>query len=100
DAAPFQKAGDASTAAAVETLRSEGFDAATASRLAGKYPIDQILRQLDWIDAREAKRNRLGMLRVAIEEDWTKPGDEQLRRRNRESRSESQIREARERLSD
>jgi hypothetical protein len=88
DAASFEKSADATIAAAVEALRAEGFDASTANRLAGKHPIERILRQLDWIDAREAKRNRLGMLRVAIEQDWTKPTDEKLRHRNRESRSE------------
>lgn len=58
---------------AAELLCDQGFDSVTARRLAERYPIERILRQLDWIDRRGTKRNRLGMLRLAIEQDWSKP---------------------------
>ena len=59
--------------AAAEILRREGFDQATAERLANRYAIERITEQIEWIDRRSVKRNRLGMLRLAIEQDWGKP---------------------------
>lgn len=105
DAVPFKKKHEqdpAATAAAIATLREQGFDPRTAERLATAYPIDRVLRQTDWIDSRRVRQNRLGMLRVAIEEDWPKPGAAatQLRRRNSrpDERAADPLSEARERL--
>lgn len=60
-------------AVAFERLRAEGFDEGTAQRLASAYPVEQIERQIDWIGLRKIRTNRLGMLRAAIERDWTRP---------------------------
>jgi hypothetical protein len=60
-------------AAAVELLVKTGFTAACAQHLAGKRPLEVIQRQLAWFPLRHCSRNRLGMLRSAIEFDWSKP---------------------------
>lgn len=54
-------------------LLSEGFDSKTATYLASSYPKEQIARQCRWLRKRKINRNRLGMLRKAIEEDWPEP---------------------------
>ncbi len=54
-------------------LRSEGFDDKTAGHLAGTYTAEHIQQQLAWISLRTPARNRLGMLRKAIEENWPCP---------------------------
>lgn len=54
-------------------LRSEGFNDKTALHLAGTYTAEQIQQQLAWISLRTPARNRLGMLRKAIEENWPCP---------------------------
>ena len=79
---PFEERKDASQVAAIELLEREGFDPATAHKLAETFPVEQILRQIDWIDERHVRRNRIGMLRMAIEQDWSKPTAEKLRRLN------------------
>ncbi len=61
------------TAASFEELRKEGFDEQAARAIATKYSADRILRQIEWIGLRRARRNRLGLLRRAIEQDWAKP---------------------------
>src|SRR5262249_685272 len=48
------------------------FDSATSMRLAS-HPLERIQRQIGWMDSRTVTRNKLGMLRKAIEEDWPKP---------------------------
>ncbi len=65
-------------AATFERLKEAGFDAVAAKSLALRYPFDRVERQINWIDGRNAKRNRLGMLRKAIEGDWAKPSGEKL----------------------
>jgi len=54
-------------------LRDAGFDEATARELSGSRGFDEIQRQIDWLDARNPHDNRLGMLRKAIEQNWSKP---------------------------
>lgn len=61
------------TKEAVSLLLSAGFDRKTANHLAMSYPSDRIKRQVSWISLRSAAKNRLGMLRRSIEEDWPKP---------------------------
>jgi hypothetical protein len=56
-----------------ESLRKAGFDVATARRLALERSEDVIRRQIAWLPRRTVNRNRLGLLRRAIEEDWPKP---------------------------
>jgi hypothetical protein len=60
-------------AVSFEKLRVEGFDAKAANFLASTYPSEQIERQIHWLDGRQIKSNRLGMLRSAIEQDWAAP---------------------------
>jgi len=70
-----------------ERLKAEGFDDTAAQVIAKRYPPEQINRQIRWIDDRRIKANRLGMLRAAIDQDWSEPGrsrdpDPKLRQRN------------------
>jgi len=60
-------------AAAFSKLRGAGFDTTAAQAIASKHPLDQIERQLGWIEFRQVKRTRLGLLRTAIEQDWPDP---------------------------
>ena len=60
-------------AAAVEALVKAGFDEATAQRLSRKHSLEVIRRQVDWLPLRSSNRNRLGLLRRAIEGDWPRP---------------------------
>lgn len=56
-----------------ELLRRAGFDQKAACQLAAKSPLEVIQRQVEWLPLRHTTRNRLGLLRRAIEEDWPKP---------------------------
>jgi len=54
-------------------LRKTGFDDQTARTLSRKRGLKEIQCQIHWIDARNPRDNRLGMLRRAIEDNWPKP---------------------------
>jgi len=58
---------------AFSRLKEEGFDRTTAKHLAETYPPLRIVEQCDWLSLRNATRNRLGLLRKSIEENWPKP---------------------------
>ena len=60
-------------AAAVALLVKQGFDEPAARHLAQRRSLEVIQRQIEWLALRHASRNRLGMLRKAIEQDWLKP---------------------------
>jgi hypothetical protein len=60
-------------AATLERLKAEGFDAKAAQAIAWGYPAERIERQIRWLDSRNIKSNRLGMLRASIEQDWPAP---------------------------
>jgi hypothetical protein len=51
----------------------EGFDGKTAERLAAERSLDEVRNQIAWLPERGVSRNRLGMLRRAIEENWPRP---------------------------
>ncbi len=59
--------------AAATALARAGFDQATADWLAGELDADVIDRQLAWLPRRSVSRNRLGLLRRALVEDWPEP---------------------------
>ncbi len=68
-----------------ERLKAEGFDARSAEAIAHRFTAERIERQLRWIDRRQVKANRLGMIRTAIEQDWAEPvtpSSGNLRQRN------------------
>lgn len=62
-----------SVAACFSSLKEEGFDERTARSLASRFPIDAVLNQIDWIGLRGPAKNRLGLLRRAIEANYPKP---------------------------
>jgi len=63
----------AAAESALELLKQTGFDEPTARQLAGKCFLEVIQRQVQWLPLRNITRNRLGLLRRAIEQDWPKP---------------------------
>lgn len=56
-----------------QLLTNAGFDEQIATRLSALRPHDEIAQQIAWIDFRNPRENRLGMLRRAIEEAWAEP---------------------------
>ena len=60
-------------AAAVALLVKQGFDEPAARHLAQQCSLEVIQRQIEWLPFRTATKNRLGLLRKAIEENWLKP---------------------------
>ncbi len=60
-------------AAGFELLTRTGFDESTARLLAAMHSLEAIQRQLEWLPLRHTTRNRLGLLRRAIEQNWAKP---------------------------
>jgi hypothetical protein len=58
---------------AYQLLTTEGFTPDVARLLVASYPEERIRRQCQWIQWRSAQRNRLGLLRKSIEEDWPEP---------------------------
>jgi hypothetical protein len=60
-------------AVSFEKLKDAGFDEIAARAMALKFSFDRIERQINWIDRRSARSNRLGMLRKAIEQNWVEP---------------------------
>lgn len=63
----------AAAVSAIDLLLKAGFDLTTARRLARRRPLEVIQRQIGWLPLRHSTRNRLGLLRRAIEGDWCKP---------------------------
>lgn len=62
-----------SVAACFSTLKREGFDDVTARKLANAFSVESVLNQIDWLPLRGRTRNRLGLLRCAIQGNWPKP---------------------------
>ena len=60
-------------AKATELLKGAGFGTKAATNLAERASLETIERQLDWLEHRAPTRNRLGLLRKAIEQDWSEP---------------------------
>lgn len=65
--------GMAAVKSPLELLKQTGFDDATARQLAATHSFKIIQRQVDWLPLRNVTRNRLGLLRRAIEQDWPRP---------------------------
>ena len=87
----------------VARLVGLGFAPGVAADLVADHGAGEVRRQIDWLPRRRASRNRLGLLRRAIEEGWAEPkaadrpppappaGDPDADRRRREQR-ERQLR--------
>jgi hypothetical protein len=56
-----------------QILKEQGFSERDATALAAAYPAESIVDQVGWLALRNPSRNRLGMLRKAIEENWPAP---------------------------
>lgn len=57
----------------VKQLAEEGFSQKAAEFIVRKRGVAIVQRQLNWLDARNPRNNRSGLLRKAIEEDWAEP---------------------------
>jgi hypothetical protein len=64
---------DAAAADGFALLVKAGFDEQTARQLDSRHTTEAIQQQLDWLPLRRATRNRLGLLRLAIEQNWARP---------------------------
>lgn len=101
----LQTTAEALAAGPLERLKAAGFDTRAATAIANRYPAERIHRQIEWIDRRRIKANRLGMLRAAIDQDWADPNvtaEAKLGRPNFQRQAgvsfDEAIRQARERL--
>lgn len=74
-------------AEAVDLLVSQGFSLAVAETLAKSHDCEAIRNQIEWQKGRQVSRNRLGMMRKAIEENWPQP--EALQTTKEEEQGES-----------
>ena len=63
----------APSAKATELLKGAGFGTMAAAKLAEGVSLETIERQIEWLQDRAPTRNRLGLLRKAIEENWAEP---------------------------
>ena len=63
----------ADPAMARELLKGAGFGSEAAAELAEGASLETIERQLSWLEHRRPTKNRLGLLRKAIEQDWSEP---------------------------
>jgi hypothetical protein len=57
-------------------LKEIGFDSSAALELAERFPEKVIRNQIGWLSSRNAVKNRLGLLRRSIEENWPAPTSE------------------------
>jgi hypothetical protein len=71
-----QQQQSAAAADCLENLIKEGFDSRTATMLLNQAEPQSIYNQIAWLDRRQPSRNRLGMLRRAIQENWPEPQGE------------------------
>ena len=76
-----QQTPDSAAVAPLEEAESEqaerlvglGFTPRVARDLVGGHGPEEVRQQIDWLPRRNASRNRLGLLRRAIEEQWAEP---------------------------
>jgi hypothetical protein len=80
-------------AAAVDLLLQAGFDRDAAVQLAGESSLEVIENQITWLEARNPRDNRLGMLRKAIQEDWSPPRSVELKFEQKRQRQRDQQRQ-------
>lgn len=81
----------------IDLLKSAGFDDDNARTLAGRVSFEVIRRQIEWLPARSAERNPVGLLRKAIQEDWAKPAsiarkEKDVQHREKTRRHEEELR--------
>lgn len=67
------KGAAAASEGSFELLMKTGFDKHAAQELCSRFSEDSIRCQLELLPKRNATKNRLGLLRRAIEEDWPPP---------------------------
>lgn len=66
--------GSVSLALLIGKLMGQGIEASTAARLVDHFPAEQIERQLEWIELRDVRASKTGLLIRAIERDMPQPG--------------------------
>jgi hypothetical protein len=78
----------------IKLLKLAGFPGATAAKLSQQQPLDVIRKQVEWIEDRNPQDNKLGMLRCAIEENWSEPAGLKKQHRHERSRQREQEQDA------
>ena len=63
-----------------------GFKRETARQLVESRGVDVVDRQLSWIKFRDVRKSKTGLLRKAIEEDWSEPEMSRVKTKQRELR--------------
>lgn len=79
---------------AYRLLRDVGFDEPTANKMARLRTAEEIEHQIAWLNARKPETNRLGLLRRAIEENWSAPHAVQQTEKQKLVRERERQREA------
>ncbi|TWT61677.1 hypothetical protein [Rubinisphaera italica] len=79
------------TEAAIQLLLEAGVDRAIAFRLVEKSGPERVQRQLQWLDARNPRENRIGLLCKSIAEDWSPPPSVAVKNRQKSIREREQI---------
>ncbi|TWT51919.1 hypothetical protein KOR42_32010 [Thalassoglobus neptunius] len=79
------------TEAAIQLLLEAGVDRAIAFRLVEKSGPERVQRQLQWLDARTPRENRIGLLCKSITEDWSPPPSIAVKNRQKSIREREQI---------
>lgn len=69
----------------ITALRQEGMDRRTARDLVNNFGHEVVQRQLAWLADRNATKNRVGLLRKAIEQDWSAPPAVERKQQRKES---------------
>lgn len=82
---------------AADVLIQNGMNEATARKLCDEYGEGAVLRQVEWIDSRNP-RNRVAMLRKAIEQDWEMPEAIAQREKIATRRANDELEEAKRRM--
>jgi len=73
DTTQQQTVGESAAVGLVKVLQKQGFNARDAEQIAAGQSPEQVAQQIRWLEHRQPSRNKLGMLRRAIEENWDEP---------------------------
>ena len=85
-----QRTMDVEIESVVSLLRSKGFNQKAATVIASQNPADIIKRQIEWLEYRKADSNPQGLLRKAIECDWSEPEPLKQKRSLKEQRAKQE----------
>ena len=91
DTGKQQHAVSQETETAIRLLIEVGVERSSALQLAEKRGLDRVQRQIQWLDARNPRENRIGLLCKSIAEDWSPPPSVAVKDRQQAIREREQI---------